>query len=128
MFFFKQKTAYDMRISDWSSYVCSSDLHGASTAEISFLPNRVLMHDTTSTPALVDIAAMRDYVAREGGDPAVLTPSLPVDVSIDHSLAVEAFGQGDAVQVNMQPEIRPNAERYRFLRWASTEERRGGQG
>src|SRR3546814_1125364 len=77
------------------------------------------MHDTTSTPALVDIAAMRDYVAREGGDPAVLTPSLPVDVSIDHSLAVEAFGQGDAVQVNMQHEIRRNAERYRFLRWSS---------
>src|SRR3546814_10324935 len=84
--------------------------HGASTAEIPFLPNRVLMHDTTSTPALVDIAAMRDYVAREGGDPAVLTPSLPVDVSIDHSLAVEAFGQGDAVQVNMQHEIRRSEE------------------
>src|SRR3546814_461338 len=27
-FFFKQKTAYEMRISDWSSDVCSSDLHG----------------------------------------------------------------------------------------------------
>src|SRR3546814_8635248 len=26
-FFFKQKTAYEMRISDWSSDVCSSDLH-----------------------------------------------------------------------------------------------------
>src|SRR3546814_17950902 len=78
------------------------------------------MHDTASTPALVDIAAMRDYVAREGGDPAVLTPSLPVAVSIDHSLAVEAFGQGDAVQVNMQHELRRNADSYRFLRWSSS--------
>ncbi|UYO94870.1 aconitate hydratase AcnA [Pollutimonas sp. M17] len=93
---------------------------GRSTAEVPFLPNRVLMHDTTSTPALVDIAAMRDYLAREGADPSVLTPSLPVDVSIDHSLAVEAFGQADAVERNMEHEIRRNAERYRFLRWASS--------
>ncbi len=92
----------------------------ASEAEIAFLPNRVLMHDTTSTPALVDIAAMRDYLAREGADPTTLNPSLPVDVSIDHSLAVEAFGQSDAVALNMQHEIRRNAERYRFLRWASS--------
>src|SRR3546814_10078407 len=71
------------------SAIMSWPRHGASTAEIPFFPSRVLMHDTTSTPALVDIAAMRDYVAREGGDPAVLTPSLPVDVSIDHSLRSE---------------------------------------
>src|SRR5690606_16560788 len=94
--------------------------HGRSVAEIPFLPNRVLMHDTTSTPALVDIAAMRDYLAREGGDPSMLTPSLPVDVSIDHSLAVEAFGQADAADLNMGHEIRRNSERYRFLRWASS--------
>ncbi len=93
---------------------------GSSVAEMPFLPNRVLMHDTTSTPALVDIAAMRDYLAREGGDPSALTPSLPVDVSIDHSLAVEAFGQADAVELNMGHEIRRNSERYRFLRWASS--------
>jgi len=93
---------------------------GSSVAEVPFLPNRVLMHDTTSTPALVDIAAMRDYLAREGGDPSMLTPSLPVDVSIDHSLAVEAFGQADAADLNMGHEIRRNSERYRFLRWASS--------
>src|SRR3546814_6212593 len=32
-FFFKQKTAYEMRISDWSSDVCSSDLPGGSQAK-----------------------------------------------------------------------------------------------
>lgn len=92
---------------------------GSSEAEIAFQPGRVLMHDTTSTPALVDIAAMRDALHEAGVDPAVLNPSLPVDVSVDHSLAVEAFAQQDAPAINMQHEIRRNQERYRFLRWAS---------
>lgn len=92
---------------------------GTSEAEIPFQPGRVLMHDTTSTPALVDIAAMRDELAEAGADPAVLRPQLPVDVSVDHSLAVEAFAQAGAIPINMQHEIRRNAERYRFLRWAS---------
>ncbi|HRP74704.1 MAG TPA: aconitate hydratase AcnA [Rhodocyclaceae bacterium] len=92
---------------------------GSSEAEIAFQPGRVLMHDTTSTPALVDIAAMRDALAEAGSDPAILSPVLPVDVSIDHSLAVEAYGQPGAEMDNMQHEIRRNAERYRFLRWAS---------
>ena len=77
------------------------------------------MHDTTSTPALVDIAAMRDALAEHGVDPAALNPTLPVDVSVDHSLAVEAYARADAAPVNLQHELRRNAERYRFLRWAS---------
>src|SRR6516225_7580126 len=39
---------------------------GTSESEIEFQPGRVLMHDTTSTPALVDIAAMRDDLAESG--------------------------------------------------------------
>ena len=93
---------------------------GTSEAEIAFQPGRVLMHDTTSTPALVDIAAMRNALHEAGVDPAVLNPGLPVDVSIDHSLAVEVFAVRDAVTVNLQHEIRRNAERYRFLRWAAS--------
>lgn len=92
---------------------------GTSEAEIAFQPGRVLMHDTTSTPALVDIAAMRDALSEAGVNPTVLNPGLPVDVSVDHSLAVEAFGQKGASTTNLQIEIRRNAERYRFLRWAS---------
>ncbi|MDW5442913.1 aconitate hydratase AcnA [Polaromonas sp. SM01] len=92
---------------------------GTSEAEIAFQPGRVLMHDTTSTPALVDIAAMRNALAEAGVDPMVLNPGLPVDVSVDHSLAVEVFAQKDAATANLQIEIRRNAERYRFLRWAS---------
>jgi aconitate hydratase len=93
---------------------------GTSEAEIAFQPGRVLMHDTTSTPALVDIAAMRDALHEAGINPTVLNPGLPVDVSVDHSLAVEVFGRRDAPIVNLQHEIRRNQERYRFLRWAST--------
>ncbi len=92
---------------------------GTSAAEIAFQPGRVLMHDTTSTPALVDIAAMRDALAEAGADPALLNPTLPVDVSVDHSLAVEAYARADAPVLNLQHELRRNAERYRFLRWAS---------
>ena len=93
---------------------------GTSEAEIAFQPGRVLMHDTTSTPALVDIAAMRDAIAEAGADPGALNPTLPVDVSVDHSLAVEAYARADAPVLNLQHELRRNAERYRFLRWAST--------
>ena len=93
---------------------------GSSEAEIEFQPDRVLMHDTTSTPALVDIAAMRDALAEAGLDPTALNPTLPVDVSVDHSLAVEVYGRHDAPQINLQHEIRRNQERYRFLRWAAT--------
>jgi aconitate hydratase len=92
---------------------------GTSETEIAFQPGRVLMHDTTSTPALVDIAAMRNALDEAGVDPAVLNPGLPVDVSVDHSLAVEAFAREDAASTNLQLELRRNAERYRFLRWAS---------
>ncbi|WP_127556722.1 aconitate hydratase AcnA [Saccharospirillum alexandrii] len=92
---------------------------GSSSAEIPYRPGRILMHDTTSTPALVDIAAMRDAVAEAGGDPSALRPMLPVDVSIDHSVAVEAYASRTAVQENLQHEIRRNNERYRFLKWAS---------
>ena len=87
--------------------------------EIAFQPNRVLMHDTTSTPALVDIAAMRDALSEAGADPARLNPVLPVDSSVDHSLAVEYFGKPDAAPRNLALELRRNEERYRFLRWAS---------
>ncbi|MES2188358.1 MAG: aconitate hydratase AcnA [Pseudomonadota bacterium] len=93
---------------------------GTSAAEIAFQPGRVLMHDTTSTPALVDIAAMRDALAEAGVDPALLSPVLPVDISVDHSLAVEAYARPGAADDNLRTEIRRNAERYRFLRWAGS--------
>ncbi|MGB0732219.1 MAG: aconitate hydratase AcnA [Pontibacterium sp.] len=93
--------------------------NGHSVAEIPYQPGRVLMHDTTSTPALVDIAAMRDELREAGVDASLLKPTLNVDVSIDHSLAVEAFGVPGASEENLQHEIRRNQERYKFLKWAA---------
>lgn len=92
---------------------------GHSNAEIAFQAGRILMHDTTSTPALVDIAAMRDALAEHGIDPAKLNPSLPIDVSVDHSLAVQHYAQPQASSQNIELEIQLNQERYRFLKWAA---------
>ena len=89
---------------------------GQSDVEIPFLPNRVLMHDTTCGPALVDIAGMRSALAEAGGDPALLNPVVPVDVSTDHSLAVDVFGTTGAAEHNMKREYERNAERYSWVR------------
>ncbi|HVK89933.1 MAG TPA: aconitate hydratase AcnA [Mycoplana sp.] len=92
---------------------------GRSEQEIPFLPGRVMMHDTTCGPALVDIAGMRASLAEAGYDPNSLNPVLPVDVSTDHSLAVDVFGAPDALRRNMEREFGRNAERYRFMKWAT---------
>lgn len=92
---------------------------GTSSAEIAFQPSRVLMHDTTCTPALVDIAGMRDALAEAGGDPGALSPVLPVDVSVDHSLGVDVSAAPGAADLNKEREYRRNGERYRFLKWAT---------
>ena len=92
---------------------------GRSEAELPFAPLRILMHDTTCGPALVDIAAMRDALAEAGGDPGLLNPDVPVATSTDHSLAVDWSGTPDAASRNMAREMERNAERYRFMKWAA---------
>ena len=93
--------------------------NGTSSAEIPFYPARLLMHDTTCVPALVDIAAMRSELAEAGHDPTRLNPQLPIDVSVDHSIAVDYFGTPNALERNMTQEIQRNEERYRLLKWAT---------
>ena len=90
-----------------------------SSKELSIVPQRILMHDTTCGPALVDIAAMRDQVKLAGGDPASLNPVMSIDVSTDHSLSVEHYGHSDAAAKNLSAEFAHNAERYRLMKWAS---------
>ncbi|TQI74506.1 aconitase [Bosea sp. AK1] len=92
---------------------------GSSLVEIPFLPNRIMMHDTTCGPALVDIAAMRDVLAENGRDPDLLMPRIPVDVSTDHSSGVDVFARPDAFQRNLEKEFARNAERYRLMKWAA---------
>jgi aconitate hydratase len=91
---------------------------GHSDAEIEFLPNRLLMHDTTCGPALVDIAGLRDAVAEAGGDPRALNPVLPIDVSTDHSIAIDRYNDGSSIAFNMEREAERNAERFRLTKWA----------
>ncbi len=94
-------------------------LQGDEAFEFAFRPNRLLMHDTTCTPALADVAGLRDALAAAGVDPTVLSPTLPVDVSVDHSVAVDAFAVPDALQRNVASEYARNSERYAFMKWAS---------
>src|ERR1700726_3554521 len=85
--------------------------------EISFAPARVLLQDFTGVPAVVDLAAMRDGVARLGGDPSRVNPLQPVELVIDHSVQVDYFGQLNAFELNAELEFSRNKERYAFLRW-----------
>ncbi len=84
---------------------------------IPFLPGRVMMQDFTGVPAVVDLAAMRAAVARLGGDPKKINPLVPVDLVIDHSVQVDFFATGDALQRNAEVEFQRNRERYEFLKW-----------
>ncbi|MGV2495288.1 aconitate hydratase AcnA [Pelagerythrobacter aerophilus] len=92
---------------------------GASDAEIPFWPTRIMMHDTTCGPALVDLAAARSVLASAGADPARLNPVVPVDVSTDHSIAVDVFGRRGADTENMVREMTRNAERFAFMKWGA---------
>ena len=88
-----------------------------SEREASFMPARVLMQDFTGVPAVVDLAAMRDAVAKLGGKAAAINPLVPVDLVIDHSVQVDYFGTPDAMAKNAALEFTRNKERYVFLNW-----------
>jgi len=88
--------------------------------EIPFIPARIVLQDFTGVPVVVDLAAMRDTVKKAGGDPKQINPLVPVDLVIDHSVMVDAFGTPEALEYNMNVEFERNEERYRFLRWAQT--------
>ncbi len=85
--------------------------------EIPFQPARVLMQDFTGVPAVVDLAAMRDAMEEIGGDPAAINPLVDVDLVIDHSVQVDAFGNTRAFAVNAERDFARNIERYSFLKW-----------
>lgn len=89
----------------------------ASDKEIPFKPARVVLQDFTGVPAVVDLAALRSAMQRMGGDPNRINPTVPVDLVIDHSVQVDAFGHEFAFMTNAQIEFERNLERYEFLRW-----------
>ncbi|MCH2278927.1 MAG: aconitase family protein, partial [Vicinamibacterales bacterium] len=93
------------------------DAVGTEKPELAFRPARVLLQDFTGVPAVVDLAAMRDGVARLGGDPTRVNPLQPVELVIDHSVQVDHFGRSDVLQLNSELEFQRNLERFGFLRW-----------
>ncbi len=104
-------TADDVRaLADWTA-------NQLPEKEIPFIPARVLLQDFTGVPVLVDMAALRDAARAFGRDPKRINPLFPVDLVIDHSVQVDAFGSTDAFEKNAALEHERNKERYAFLKW-----------
>ncbi|HNC93387.1 MAG TPA: aconitate hydratase AcnA, partial [Solirubrobacterales bacterium] len=97
--------------------IASWDAKAEPSDEIPFQPARVLMQDFTGVPAVVDLAAMRDAMADIGGEVSAINPLVDVDLVIDHSVQVDAFGNGMAFEINAEKEFERNLERYEFLKW-----------
>lgn len=85
---------------------------------LAFYPARVVLQDFTGVPVMVDLAAMRTEMERQGGDPTRINPAIPVDLVIDHSIQMDFTGSADALAKNVKVEFERNRERYHFLRWA----------
>jgi aconitate hydratase len=97
--------------------IASWDASAEPSIEIPYQPARVLMQDFTGVPAVVDLAAMRDAMDELGGDATAINPLVDVDLIIDHSVQVDAFGNPRAFAINAEREFERNQERYAFLRW-----------
>jgi aconitate hydratase len=93
------------------------------TAEVPFKPGRVVLQDFTGVPAVVDLAAMRSAIVAMTGDLSSaqkVNPLVPCDLVIDHSVQVDAFNSGMALQINAEKEFERNKERYEFLKWGTS--------
>ncbi|KAK6269638.1 hypothetical protein POUND7_006743 [Theobroma cacao] len=101
------------RIIDWENT-------SPKQVEIPFKPARVLLHDYTGVPAVVDLASMRDAMKNLGNDPNKINPLVPVDFVVDHSVQVNVTRSANAVQANMELEFQRNKERFAFIKWGSS--------
>ena len=88
-----------------------------SRGEIPFMPARVVLQDFTGVPCVVDLAAMRDAMARMHGDPQKINPIVPCDLVIDHSVQVDYYGSANAFKLNVEMEFERNRERYQLLKF-----------
>ncbi|WP_455142654.1 aconitate hydratase AcnA [Candidatus Hodarchaeum mangrovi] len=91
---------------------------GVNEASIPYMPARVLLQDLTGVPLIVDMAAIREAVAINGGDPDMINPINPVDLVIDHSVQVDYYGSPHACHLNLEKEYERNKERYYLIKWA----------
>ncbi|XP_045798971.1 aconitate hydratase, cytoplasmic-like [Trifolium pratense] len=84
------------------------------------MPARVLLQDATGVPVLVDLASMRDAMKNLGGDPNKISPLIPGELVIDHSVQVDVARSENAMQANIEFEFQRNKERFGFLKWGSS--------
>jgi len=103
--------------SDDVTRLAAYDARKVSPTELPFKPARVILQDFTGVPAVVDLAAMRAAMTRAGGDPKRISPLVPVDLVIDHSVQVDEYGSEAALRINAEKEFERNRERYEFLKW-----------
>src|SRR5579863_5992993 len=89
-------------------------------SETPFMPHRVLLQDYTGVPLVVDLAAMRDAAKAAGLDVDGINSRVPVDLVIDHSIQVDAWGDDMAFAINLEKEYERNSERYSLLKWAQS--------
>ena len=89
-------------------------------SETPFMPQRVLLQDYTGVPLVVDLAAMRDAARKNGLRTDNINSKVPVDLVIDHSIQVDAWGNDMAFSVNLEKEYERNSERYSLLKWAQS--------
>lgn len=106
-----------VKVDDAKACVAWLDNKGKTEHEVAYRPARVLMQDFTGVPAVVDLAAMREAMKALGGKAQQINPLTAVDLVIDHSVMVDAFGNEMAFQSNVEREFERNGERYEFLRW-----------
>ncbi len=93
-------------------------IEGKRERDFPWFPARVVCHDILGQTALVDLAGLRDAIADQGGDPAKVNPVVPVQLIVDHSLAVECGGYDpDAFTKNRAIEDRRNEDRFHFINW-----------
>lgn len=106
------------KAAEMAQNIVDSALSGRPGNEIEFSPARVLFQDFTGVPVFVDLAAMRDACVELGGDPQRITPQIPCDLVIDHSVIADYAGCPESLERNTQLEYKRNRERYEFLKWA----------
>ena len=102
---------------DHIRFLANWDPQAEPNYEIAFSPARVVLQDFTGVPAVVDLAAMREAMAKLGGNPQRINPLVPVELVIDHSVIVDDFAHNQSFQRNVEIEYQRNLERYQFLRW-----------
>ena len=128
-----ERLPYSIRVLLENASRHSGSVHGALEAahalaqwprtvdsETPFMPERVLLQDYTGVPLVVDLAAMRDAAKGAGLKASAVNSKVPVDLVIDHSIQVDAWGNDLAFSVNLEKEYERNSERYALLKWAQS--------